>query len=418
MTETTSSATVDQVIRAMSGSIHQMANQTLRESWGSGHRDENERLRSRQTYDLAVSLLQLACDAILADTDAPGDVEWPEVGAQLALEGVPVTAAVDWVRTLERLATDAFLSRADGLPGSAVRSAVARIAVFFDRLCESQLEAYVATYDDIAGWYQRIGTDLVTLLASGAPVESRHVNTQARILGVNPHQRFRAVATRFDPPPTGAQWATIRRRLLRAFSEVDPERDTLVSERPGEVLALVPQPPEAPDIVAVLRRLAQHDDLRPCLVVAVGEPTESLASAGRSCRQASSALTISLHRRGYGSVTCCTDVIMEVLLMHNHWVCHRLVESRLGPLLEKPHLLETLRVYLSAEMSLQRTAEELVVHPNTVTYRLRQITGLVGRDVRSVHDITELSTALTAYEVLQMADRRGEHVPEQAAQLP
>ena len=86
---------------------------------------------------------------------------------------------------------------------------------------------------------------------------------------------------------------------------------------------------------------------------------------------------------------------------------NRIVNVRLGPLLEKPHLVDTLRAYITAEMSLQRTAELLVVHPNTVAYRLRQIASLTGRDMRHITDMADLIVGLTALDVVEMRRKGG-----------
>jgi sugar diacid utilization regulator len=128
----------------------------------------------------------------------------------------------------------------------------------------------------------------------------------------------------------------------------------------------------------------------------------SLPAAGRSCRQALSALEIAMYRGQRGRTVQCTEVILEVLLAHNVWVSNRIVASRLEALIEKPHLLQTLRAYLTAEMSLQRTAEILMVHPNTVAYRLRQIATLTNRDMRKVTDLSDLIVGLTALDVVEM----------------
>jgi hypothetical protein len=61
-----------------------------------------------------------------------------------------------------------------------------------------------------------------------------------------------------------------------------------------------------------------------------------------------------------------------------------------------------LRAYINCDMALQRTAEELVVHPNTVAYRLRQIATLTGRNMRRVVDLADMMVALAAFDVVAM----------------
>jgi DNA-binding PucR family transcriptional regulator len=74
----------------------------------------------------------------------------------------------------------------------------------------------------------------------------------------------------------------------------------------------------------------------------------------------------------------------------------------------KPHLLETLRAYIDSDMALQRAAEILRIHPNTVAYRLRQIAAMTGRDMRKIVDLAELMVALTALDVIEMGKDQDE----------
>jgi DNA-binding PucR family transcriptional regulator len=57
-------------------------------------------------------------------------------------------------------------------------------------------------------------------------------------------------------------------------------------------------------------------------------------------------------------------------------------------------LVTTLRAYADCDLNVMRTAEQLVVHPNTVHYRLRRAAELSGRDPRRFNDLVELLTAL------------------------
>jgi sugar diacid utilization regulator len=376
-----------------------IANDYVR-SQASSDRLGSDRLRSKEPYDLAISVVQLSAAALEDDVRQPATARGG--GALAALNGLPPGGAVESLRALERSITDRFLSTPD-LAMDHARDGLRRLAQLFDELCQQELDAYQSTMDELSGWYSRVGTDLVTCLASGAPVEPHTVNAQARILSVDPHQSFRAVTLYHEPAPSPQRWSTIRRRAISALRGGGAApRQLLVRERTGILLAVVAVDPQLPDIVKVLRTLLGDPELQQSLFVATGEPADSLAAAGRSCRQAMSALEIGIYRGQRGKVIQCTEVILEVLLAHNNWVSRRIINSRLEHLLEKPHLLETLRTYIACDMALQRTADELVIHANTVAYRLRQIAGLTGRDMRSVSDLAELHVALSALDVVEM----------------
>jgi DNA-binding PucR family transcriptional regulator len=62
-------------------------------------------------------------------------------------------------------------------------------------------------------------------------------------------------------------------------------------------------------------------------------------------------------------------------------------------------LLATLRAWLGHGFSVQAAAAELVVHPNTVTYRLGRIEQLTGRELRRPDVRLELQLALTVHDI-------------------
>jgi sugar diacid utilization regulator len=65
-------------------------------------------------------------------------------------------------------------------------------------------------------------------------------------------------------------------------------------------------------------------------------------------------------------------------------------------------LLVTLRTWLATGCSTAAAAEVLVVHPNTVSYRLGRIEQLVGRSLRDAEVRLELQLALTVREIVRL----------------
>jgi sugar diacid utilization regulator len=61
---------------------------------------------------------------------------------------------------------------------------------------------------------------------------------------------------------------------------------------------------------------------------------------------------------------------------------------------EQHDLLRTLLAYLAADLSIERTARALFVHPNTVRYRLRRLARRTGLDIGHFYDLVELVTAV------------------------
>ena len=62
--------------------------------------------------------------------------------------------------------------------------------------------------------------------------------------------------------------------------------------------------------------------------------------------------------------------------------------------LQNPMLRSTLRAYIDADQSITAAARTLILHPNSVRYRLRQVARLTGRDPHKLKDLFELATAM------------------------
>jgi sugar diacid utilization regulator len=68
----------------------------------------------------------------------------------------------------------------------------------------------------------------------------------------------------------------------------------------------------------------------------------------------------------------------------------------LQPLEEGNDLLPTLEAWFAADFERRATAANLVIHPNTLDYRLRRISELTGLDLRTAEAIQLLGAALLA----------------------
>ena len=75
---------------------------------------------------------------------------------------------------------------------------------------------------------------------------------------------------------------------------------------------------------------------------------------------------------------------------------HReLIQHVYQVLAAEPNLLQTLACFLEQSPSLEATARELFIHPNTVRYRLRRVTELTGYSAQDPRDAYALRMALT-----------------------
>lgn len=92
------------------------------------------------------------------------------------------------------------------------------------------------------------------------------------------------------------------------------------------------------------------------------------------------------------------DLLLEVQLASPGIAVDRLVQ-RLEPLLPRPELLATLRIFIRAKHNRRRASEALHVHPNTLDYRLRRIAEFTGLDPTEPEGMRVLTAAITAHEL-------------------
>ena len=94
-------------------------------------------------------------------------------------------------------------------------------------------------------------------------------------------------------------------------------------------------------------------------------------------------------------VTHADDLLAERSLAGDALAKQTLVEKIYKPLAaNSSELLETLTAYLDCGRSLEATAKSLFVHPNTVRYRLKRITDVIGWDPTGAHEAFVLQVAM------------------------
>ncbi len=84
-----------------------------------------------------------------------------------------------------------------------------------------------------------------------------------------------------------------------------------------------------------------------------------------------------------------------------------LIQKIYRPLAEhSPELLETLGTYLENGRSLESTARELFVHPNTVRYRLKRISEIIGWDATGAREAFILQVAMVLGSMSEADSRK------------
>lgn len=130
--------------------------------------------------------------------------------------------------------------------------------------------------------------------------------------------------------------------------------------------------------------------------VVLGTTVPDLVAASRSARAALAGFAAARAMRSAPRPVAADDLLPERALAGDPVARTTLVARIHAPLRDhhSPELLATLWAYVDNGRSLEATARELFVHPNTVRYRLKRITELVGWDPTSPRDAFVLHAAL------------------------
>lgn len=143
--------------------------------------------------------------------------------------------------------------------------------------------------------------------------------------------------------------------------------------------------------------------------IVIGTEVPSITEANRSAKSALA---------GYGVVgawakaprpIAADDLLAERALAGDMLAKGTLIAKLYRPLAESsPDLLETLVTYLETGRSLETTARELFVHSNTVRYRLKRISELIGWDPTGAREsfVLQVATVLGAMSERELSDKK------------
>ena len=251
----------------------------------------------------------------------------------------------------------------------------------------------------------RLSGDLLgDLLRDGGPVRPQAVLDRAAAIGHDlsqPHVLALLTADAAVPP-------TVRLSEL-ARSAAEPGPAPLVGPYDGAHVLLLPAEPDPGD--ALRRFLAKADcavGQRGMLTLVAGPVARDLAGYGTAFRVARGATALR-RASGQGGFLDVGGLGLSALLLETGTpdALRRFAATVLQDVEAHENryggdLLATLRAWLSAGCSTAAAADALVVHRNTVTYRLGRIEQLTGRSLRDSRVRLELELALTIREVARL----------------
>jgi DNA-binding PucR family transcriptional regulator len=332
-----------------------------------------------------------------------------EYARRLAQRGVPVAALLrayrigsarfeDWgLQELGRRINDAAVVSAAGLRIAAI------LASYIDKVSEELVSAYESEKENWLRNQSVARAARVRALLRNEPVD---VDSAEAILGYRLRQRHLGVVTWITGPAAGGDSIG---RLERATTEMAAgvhcdARPMFIPQDEFSAWAWLPLGVRRDIAVAAadIKSVPGADRIR----FAVGEPAPGVAGFRRTHQQALNAQAVALAARPSGQpVTSFADVAPLALMSGSIELLQAWVIETLGTLADddeqSARLRDTLRIFLQENGSYKTTAERLVLHKNTVQYRVRKAEEGLGRSVSQ--DRLHIELALLASQWLGTA---------------
>ncbi|MER8185104.1 PucR family transcriptional regulator [Kitasatospora sp. NPDC094015] len=247
-------------------------------------------------------------------------------------------------------------------------------------------QATEALLTELAAGTARPQELLPRLRAAGLPTGRRvFVPVVFRARGELPELRELVERSLAEEGPDGAAGlaARIRPEAVAVLLSLPPERD-----HEGEVRRLV---------VRVQERLAARGAVA---VAGAGFGCAVLDELHRSFVEAVHVADAALAGPPAGPVARLRDVRLRglVRLLRDDPELQSFIERELGPLLDRPDLLELLRGYLSTGRNKSLTAQEQHISRPALYRRLQCIEALLGIDLADLEQLTSLYVALLAHD--------------------
>jgi sugar diacid utilization regulator len=253
---------------------------------------------------------------------------------------------------------------------------------------------------------ERLSGELIgDLLHPGGPLHPQGVLDRAAALGHDLSRPHVVAVLALDPPGPAPRLAEVVHAATRQVARplVGPHEDVQV--------LLFPDGPGLDDVLRGIIAQIEHALPERTATIAVGPVAVGLTDHGPAYRVARGAVRLRSAARPGGLVDV-RDLGLAALLLEDGTpdALRRFARNLLRPVVAHDvrrggDLLPTLRVWLAAGCSASATARTLVVHPNTVAYRLASIEKLTGRSLRRSDTRLDLQLALTVRDIVRLEGR-------------
>jgi sugar diacid utilization regulator len=332
-----------------------------------------------------------------------------EMGARRVHQGVSLEAMLQQGRVWGQTVWESVLAAAR-LDRPEEREAALQIAGRLWRHVDLVSTAMAYAYLDEMTDRGLLGRDLLDSLLAGQG-DGERVRRLARMLHKRLGESHVVVLIRGDgvPSENGGPHPPAARLALDQIVEATRTHlrpsgaSLLVGIRQGDVVAIYPA--ASPRELEVVRRHCEALSASLVVDVSIGMSGwhGGRAAIATAYAEAKEAVEIAAGTGIRDRAVALDDVLVDHMLRASPHA-RRILEATLRPLIEydearHAELVQTLRAYLRADTNLTRTSRLLMVHPNTVVYRLRRIRELCGRDPHNMEDLQILFLALKLSEL-------------------
>jgi sugar diacid utilization regulator len=388
--------------------------------WGMGDYDEQHldptELSSLITHNVRWLLL-----ALVDPADEPERLAgWHEVrriadeiGSRRAVQAISIDAVIRSWRTAERVLVERLVALADEVPAAELLGAVRKLGRLVATLTDRSIEAHRRVQQEVTGHYDRLATDLVARIVSGAGLSRAEIEQRSALIQADPADAYQAVVIAISERDGAAAHLQAQRHLIGHLAPRIAGR-VLVGSIDDRPLLLVPTR-RVGDAKVRGYVEAAHDspDAPRPLTLGLSAGSVPLEESRLTARQARLAVDAAERLGRHDDVVVYTDVAVEGLLLQAPETADLLVAT-VEPLRCRPELLETLRAYLSTGYSARAAAQRLYVHPNTVPHRMRTISRLLDRSLADIERNLDLLLALRWLDLQDDADKPPRSAPDPA----
>lgn len=343
---------------------------------------DEEELKAGIVADLQRAMVALLEERELTEADRAG---MSEIGDARARAGIPMEAMLRVYRyTIDEVFNGLWEASDEGaVPPEAVIRITRLIWHYADPMMDVAVEAYRRRelQQAVADTQDR------TALVHGLLLNTGGIEQIDPTLGAH-----------LDPT---ASYLAVRARSGGS------QRDLLLDLGTAGVLEGGAAAPHQGDVIGFARRSPSVGQLHDA-VIGVG-PAGPLHELPHSYAVASRVVATA-DAFGRTGVFTIDDLALEAIARAESTITRRLVDRYVTPCepgsAAGAELLETLRVHMAHDLSVDATAAELFVHPNTVRNRLRRYEQLTHSNLRSVEHLAPMRLALLGFDLAQRRSDR------------